>query len=63
MHTAPTATSHHCRVSDTSVSPASAATEKHRNAALRTAVGAASRDPTSRIGPTRSSSVPRMPSE
>ena len=39
MHTAPTATSHHCRVSDTSVSPASAATEKHRNAALRTAVG------------------------
>ena len=63
MHTAPTATSHHCRVSDTSVSPASAATEKPGRPRLRTAVGAASRDPTSRIGPTRSSSVPRMPSE
>ena len=63
MHTAPTPTSHHNRVSDTSVSPASAATEKQTNAAVRTAVGAARRDPTSRTGPTRASSVPRMPSE
>ena len=54
---------HHWPLSETSVSPANAATEKQTKAAVRTAVGAASRDPTSRSGPTRTSSVPRMPSE
>jgi hypothetical protein len=63
MQTAPTAISHHCWLSDTSVNPASPATAKATNAAARTVDGVARFDPTSRSGPTRSSSVPRMPSE
>ena len=63
MHTAPTAISHHCRLSDTRVSPARPATANAANAAARTVAGAAAAEPTSRSGPTRSSSVPRMPSE
>ena len=39
------------------------ATPKARNAARFTDPGEATPDPTSRIGPTRSASVPRMPSE
>ncbi len=61
MATAPTATSAQV-VSSASTSPASAATPKHANAAPRTAAGDAVPLPTRRSGPTRSSSVPRMPS-
>jgi hypothetical protein len=55
--------SHQCPVSATSTSPATPATPKHRTAASRTDAADATPDPTSRIGPTRSLSVPRMPSE
>ena len=63
MQTAPTATIHHCPDTATRTSPATAASPKHPNAAARTVDGLAAREPTSRNGPTRSSSVPRMPSE
>jgi hypothetical protein len=43
--------------------PATPATPKARKAARFTAPGVAAPEPTSRIGPTRSASVPRMPSE
>ena len=43
--------------------PAAAATPKLTTAAVRTERGVANRDPTSRSGPARTSSVPRMPSE
>ena len=46
-----------------STRPATPATPKARNAAVFTAFGEAAPEPTSRIGPTRASSVPRMPSE
>ncbi len=62
MHSSPTPTSHQ-EVVAASTSPTSAAPPKAVNAAVFTARGLASPLPTSRIGPTRSSSVPRMPSE
>ena len=59
----PTASSHQWPVSTTSTSPASPATAKLTRAARLTAAGAARPEPTRRSGPTRSASVPRMPSE
>ena len=44
-------------------SPATAATPNAAKAAAFTAPGVAAPEPTSRMGPTRSASVPRMPSE
>ena len=61
-HTSPTATSHHAVVA-ARTSPARAATPKAAKAATFTARGVAAPEPTRRIGPTRSASVPRMPSE
>ena len=62
MHTAPTAIS---QGADThaSTTPATAPTASARTAAISTERGAASREPTRRSGPDRTSSVPRMPSE
>ena len=62
MHAAPTAISHGA-VSSASTSPATAPTVKLTIAATSTDRGVASREPTRRSGPARSSSVPRMPSE
>ena len=62
MQAAPTAISHGA-LSNASASPASAATVRLTTAAVNTDRGVASREPTNRIGPARSSSVPRMPSE
>ncbi|CDQ43310.1 hypothetical protein BN1047_01175 [Mycolicibacterium neoaurum] len=46
-----------------SASPASAPIVRLMIAAVNTARGVATREPTSRIGPLRTSSVPRIPSE
>jgi hypothetical protein len=62
MLSAPTATSHQLDTA-ASASPASAATAKASAAATSTWRGVAAPEPTSRIGPTRSASVPRLPSE
>ncbi len=62
MQTRPRPTSHQAVVA-ARTSPAAAATPNARTAALFTARGDAAPDPTSRIGPTRSASVPRIPSE
>ena len=62
MQTAPTATSHQLDRA-ASARPATAATAKARHAATSTCRAGAAPDPTSRIGPTRSASVPRLPSE
>ena len=55
--------SHHNPVSTTSTRPATAATPKQANAARFTDRGSARPEPTRRIGPTRTASVPRTPSE
>ncbi len=60
---APTASSHHWPVSHTRIVPSTAARPKALNAAAFTEPGLAVPDAVSRIGPTRSTSVPRMPSE
>ena len=57
----PTSSSHHDVVA-ASASPASAASPRQPSAARLTADGDAVPDATSRIGPTRTSSVPRTPS-
>ena len=62
MQTAPTAISHGA-LKTASASPAAAAIPRLTTAAVSTDRGAANRDPTSRSGPARTSSVPRMPSE
>jgi hypothetical protein len=62
MLTAPTATSHQLD-SAASARPATPATAKASAAATSTWCGGAAPEPTSRIGPTRSASVPRLPSE
>ena len=62
MLSSPTPTSHHAVVA-ASTSPTAAARPNAVNAAVLTARGVAALLPTSRIGPTRSSSVPRIPSE
>ena len=62
MQTTPTAISHGA-LSTASASPATAPRARLTTAAVSTARGDASLDPTSRSGPARSSSVPRMPSE
>ena len=62
MHAAPTAISHGA-LTHASATPAAAATARLSTAAVSTARGAAAFEPTSRSGPARSSSVPRMPSE
>lgn len=62
MQRAPISTSHHAVVA-ARTRPATAATAKQAMAAAFTADGFTSLDPTSRSGPTRSSSVPRIPSE
>lgn len=62
MQTAPTTTSHQA-VAIARMSPHTAPTPKQMNAAAFTAPGLAAPDPTSRMGPTLSSSVPRTPSE
>ena len=59
----PTPSSHHWAVSTTRTRPAAAAAAKLAKAAAFTAPGAAAPDPTRRCWPTRSASVPRMPSE
>ncbi|SHV58599.1 Uncharacterised protein [Mycobacteroides abscessus subsp. abscessus] len=46
-----------------SANPAAAPSAKNAKATALTDAGDASREPTSRSGPTLSSSVPRMPSE
>ena len=62
MQAAPTAISHGA-LNSASASPASAPTVRLAIAAVSTARGTASREPTRRTGPARTSSVPRMPSE
>ncbi len=62
MARTPTAISHQAVVA-ASTSPAAAATANAANAATFTDFGEAAPEPTRRIGPTRSSSVPRTPSE
>lgn len=62
MHNAPTTINHGALVS-ASTRPAAAPTLKLTTATANTERGAANREPTSRTGPARSSSVPRMPSE
>jgi hypothetical protein len=62
MHSAPTAISHGA-LNHASTTPAAAATPRLATAAVSTARGAASFEPTRRSGPARTSSVPRMPSE
>jgi hypothetical protein len=62
MHAAPTAISHGA-LNNASTTPATAAIPRLTTAAVSTARGAASFEPTSRNGPDRTSSVPRMPSE
>ena len=57
------ASNHQCWVMITSPSPAKAAIPKLMNAARFTSGGDARPEPTSRSGPTRSASVPRIPSE
>ena len=63
MLVAPTASIHQCPLITTITLPSTAATPKHRNAARFTASGRASPEAVNRTGPTRTSSVPRMPSE
>ena len=58
----PTGISHH-EVSAARINPARPAIPKQLNAASLTVDGAARPAPTSRVGPTRTVSVPRMPSE
>jgi hypothetical protein len=62
MQIAPTAISHQLDRA-ARARPATAAAAKARPAAISTWRGAAAPDPTSRMGPTRSASVPRFPSE
>lgn len=62
MQNTPTATSHQAVVAARTNS-ATAATVKQLIAAAFTAPGLTNFDPTKRSGPTRSSSVPRIPSE
>src|SRR6185503_2315364 len=62
MHAAPTAMSHGW-LTIARASPAAAPTHRLITAAVSTAFGEASREPTRRSGPARTSSVPRMPSE
>ncbi len=62
MQAAPTRSSHHCWLRITIARPATAAIAKKISAAISTARGDAFRDAVSRAGPTRWSSVPRMPS-
>ena len=62
MHAAPTAISHGW-LTIASARPAAAPTARLTTAAVSTARGVATREPTSRSGPARTSSVPRMPSE
>ena len=62
MHSPPMTISHGA-LTTASASPAAAANPKHTSAAVSTDRGVANRDPTSRSGPARTSSVPRMPSE
>ena len=62
MQIAPTATSHQLD-SAASANPASAPTPNAIPAASSTCRGVAAPEPTSRTGPTRSVSVPRVPSE
>ena len=62
MHATPTAISHGA-LSSASARPAAAPTVRAATAAVSTDRGVASREPTSRAGPARTSSVPRMPSE
>ena len=61
MQAAPTATSHQ-DVTAASASPATPARKKHPKAAASTCRGGASPAATSRTGPTRRSSEPRIPS-
>jgi hypothetical protein len=62
MHTAPTAISHGW-LTIASARPAAAPMPRLTAAAVATARGEATREPTRRSGPARTSSVPRMPSE
>ena len=62
MQAAPTAISHGA-LNHASARPASRGDARLATAAVSTDRGAATFDPTSRSGPARSSSVPRMPSE
>jgi hypothetical protein len=62
MHTAPTAISHGA-LNHASASPATAADPEAHHRGGQHRRGAASFEPTSRSGPARTSSVPRMPSE
>ena len=57
----PSRISHH-EVITASASPATQATAKQPSAAASTCRGRARPEPTSRTGPTRRSSVPRIPS-
>ena len=59
---APTIRIHHEEI-DASKRPATQATANERKAARFTAFAEASPDAVKRIGPTRTSSVPRIPSE
>ncbi len=63
MHTAPTANSHQMPVRTTMTVPAAAASAKNTSATMSTVRGFAAPEATSRLGPTRCLSVPRMPSE
>ena len=62
MHAKPTAINHQL-VATASIKPNTAATPNAANAACFTSFGFFAPEPTRRIGPTRSISVPRMPSE
>ena len=62
MQIAPRMMSNH-EVREASINPAIAATKKEIKAAFFTEAAVAAQDPTRRIGPTRSKSVPLMPSE
>ena len=63
MHSAPTITSHIAPAMADSTTPKTAAAPNAMNAASFTCSGLASPEPVRRVGPVRSSSVPRMPSE
>jgi hypothetical protein len=63
MQAAPTASIHHCDVRIARASPTMPASAKNDRATTSTVRALTFRDAVSRVGPTRTSSVPRTPSE
>lgn len=62
MQAAPIASIHHCSVRTTIAMPTAAASAKKTSAITSTVRGVTRPDAVRRAGPTRTASVPRMPS-